>query len=160
MTIKRRNFGSGLTGCMRDTARLILENAVSPLSSLCLFEIFLFFDKFEIFDGDRKMNEEFKDREFEIEGFCPYLDKRKVQLPSVVEIVDVMESLRKNRPVFLGKFPFGLYKFDFCIEEMSDFMGIYGNIPRDWVGLKFELKANPITINKMKGLRLSFRSLG
>lgn len=99
---------------------------------------------------------EFHQKEFEIVDHYPYLDKKRVQLPAIVEIVDVLPTHRQNRPVFIGDFPFGKHKFDLCVEEMLAFMDIYGKIPQNWIGVRIEIKANPIKINKREGLRLSF----
>lgn len=105
------------------------------------------------------MKQEFLNNEFEIEGYYPYLEKTRVQLATKVEIIDVVKGFRQNRPVFIGRFPFGVYKFDFCVEEMLRFLERFGKVPQQWIGLKFELKANPITINRKNALRLTFRPI-
>lgn len=98
------------------------------------------------------MNEEFR-----IKEYYPYLKKDKVMFPTELEIVNVLPNEKnKNRPVFIGKFKFGTYKFDLCIEEMQNFTSRYGNIPKKWLGLKIWIIARKIKIKNREGLRIYF----
>lgn len=100
--------------------------------------------------------EDFIENEFEIKDYYQYLKKETVQLPQKAKIIDVIPTLRKNRPLFVAEFPHGKYKFDFCVDVLKDFVEEYGNKPKLWIGIKLKIKANPYLDSKKRGLRLVF----